>query len=140
MSLSSEQALGLVGSALAHAAGRGLAVSVAVVDSGGFLKAFGRADGAQAYTADVALGKAYSVIYMGRSSAEVRELAEKRPQFFTAVHNLGLRTLIPSPGGVAIAGGAIGVSGAPNPDQDVEVASAAIAETGLAHDGEEHAT
>ena len=51
-----------------------------------------------------------------------------RPQFFDAVKSLGRRTVIPSPGGVPLpGGGAIGISGAADPNQDVEVAEAAIA-------------
>lgn len=129
MSMTSAYAQALLAGAMAFADEKRLAVSVAIVDSAGFLKAFVRADGAGAYTVDVAIGKAYGVIYMGRSSAEIRDMAETRPQFFGAIKDLGLRTLIPSPGGVAVEGGAIGVSGAASPDLDVEIATAAIAAT-----------
>jgi uncharacterized protein GlcG (DUF336 family) len=55
--------------------------------------------------------------------------AQARPQFFDATKSLGMRTAIPSPGGVPLpGGGAIGVSGAANPEQDVEIAQAAIEE------------
>ncbi|MGH2967418.1 MAG: GlcG/HbpS family heme-binding protein [Solirubrobacterales bacterium] len=123
------RAQALVAAALSDADRQGLVVSVAVVDASGYLLAFGRADGARAYTAEVAQGKAYSVVFMGRSTADLRDLAGTRPAFFAAVSSLGLRGLIPSPGGVAVADGAIGVSGAPDPDQDVEVALAAIEAT-----------
>lgn len=125
--MTSRQAQALLAAALEEAASKEVPVSVAVVDSGGFLKAFGRADGAGPYTADVAIGKAYAVIFMARSSAAVRDLADARPQFFGAIQGLGLRTLIPSPGGLEVLDGAIGVSGGANPDQDVEIAEAAIA-------------
>jgi uncharacterized protein GlcG (DUF336 family) len=110
-----------------YADAAGLTVSVAVTDQAGYLKAFARADGASPLTVEVAQGKAYAVIFMGRTSAEVAKLADARPQFFQAVKNLGARTVIPSPGGLPIPGGAIGVSGAADPDQDVEVARAALA-------------
>ena len=132
MSITADTAQALVVAGMAHAAKNGHAVSLAVVDSGGFLKAFARADKAGAYTADVAIGKAYAVVFMNRSSAELRDLAQARPQFFDAIKNLGLRTLIPSPGGVSLPGGAIGVSGAADPEEDVEIAMAAIAAAGLA--------
>lgn len=128
MSMTSSQAQALVSSAMRAASDAGLAVSVAVLDSAGFLLAFSRADGAKPYTVDVAIGKAYAAIYMGRSSDEVRDLADARPHFFAAIKGLGLRTLIPSPGGLAAPGGAIGVSGAANPDQDVAIANAALSE------------
>jgi uncharacterized protein GlcG (DUF336 family) len=123
--MTSQQAQALIAAALDEALSKNVAVSVAVVDSGGFLKAFGRADGAGAYTADVAIGKAYAVIFMGRSSAALRDLADARPHFFTAIRDLGMRTLIPSPGGLSAFDGALGVSGG-DPEQDVEIAVAAF--------------
>jgi uncharacterized protein GlcG (DUF336 family) len=130
MSVTSAQTQGLVAAAMTKAREMQLAVSIAVLDSAGFLMGFARADGARPSTVDIAIGKAYGVIFMGRTSAEIRDLAESRAQFFGAVKDLGAHTLIPSPGGVAIPGGAIGVSGASNPDQDVEIAEAAIAAAG----------
>jgi uncharacterized protein GlcG (DUF336 family) len=127
MSLTYAAAQSLVASAMAQAESVGLIVSVAVTDESGFLKAFGRADGASPHTVEVAQGKAYAVTFMGRTSAEARDLAEARPQFFDAVKGLGARTVIPSPGGIPVPGGAIGVSGAADPQQDVEVALAAVA-------------
>jgi uncharacterized protein GlcG (DUF336 family) len=126
MGVTSADAQALVSNALSRARDLGATVSVAVLDDHGFLMAFGRADGARPYTTEVALGKAYGVVFMGRPSAELRELADARPRFFDAIKNLGMRTLIPSPGGIAIDGGAIGVSGASNPEQDVEIAEAAV--------------
>jgi uncharacterized protein GlcG (DUF336 family) len=118
----------LVDGALAKATALGLNVSIAVLDGGGHLVAFQRMDGAPPFTADVAQSKAYGVIFMRRTSAELRDMANTRPQFFDAVKSLGRRTLIPSPGGIPLPeGGAIGISGAADPNQDVEIAEAAIA-------------
>jgi uncharacterized protein GlcG (DUF336 family) len=118
----------LIDGALAKARGLELKLSIAILDSGGHLVAFQRMDGAPPFTADVAQSKAYGVIFMRRTSAELGDMANTRPQFFDAVKSLGRRTLIPSPGGIPLPdGGAIGVSGAADPNQDVEVAQAAIA-------------
>ena len=118
----------LIDGALAKARELELKLSIAVLDSGGHLVAFQRMDGAPPFTADVAQGKAYGVIFMRRTSAELRDMANTRPQFFDAVKSLGRRTVIPSPGGIPLPnGGAIGISGAADPNQDVEVAEAAIA-------------
>jgi uncharacterized protein GlcG (DUF336 family) len=118
----------MVAGALARAAELNIRVSVAVLDPGGNLVAFARMDGVPPFTVDVAQGKAYGVLFTGRTSAELREMASGRPQFFDAIKGLGRRTLIPSPGGIPIpSGGAIGISGAADPDQDVDVAKAAIA-------------
>jgi len=121
----------LVDGALAKATALGLNVSIAVLDSAGHLVAFQRMDGAAPFTADVAQSKAYAVIFMRRTSAELREMANSRPQFFDAVKSLGRHTLIPSPGGIPLPkGGAIGISGAADPNQDVEIAEAAITDAG----------
>ena len=121
----------LVDGALARARELGIKVSIAVLDSGGHLVAYQRMDGAAPFTADVAQSKAYGVIFMRRTSAELRDMANTRPQFFDAVKSLGRRTLIPSPGGIPLPkGGAIGISGAADPNQDVEVAESAIAAAG----------
>ena len=121
----------LMDGALAKASSLGLKVSIAVLDSGGHLMAFQRMDGAPPFTADVAQSKAYGVIFMRRTSAELRDMANTRPQFFDAVKSLGRRTLIPSPGGIPLPnGGAIGISGAADPNQDVEIAEAAISQAG----------
>jgi uncharacterized protein GlcG (DUF336 family) len=121
----------LIDSAVAKASELGVVISVAVLDTGGHLVAFQRMDGAAPFTVEVAQSKAYGVIFMRRTSAELREMANSRPQFFDAVKSLGRRTVIPSPGGVPLPkGGAIGVSGAADPNQDVEVAEFAIAQAG----------
>ena len=129
MSLTLAQASTIVDIALSKGRETNCApLTVAVLDSGGHLVAFQRMDGAPPFTVDVAQGKAYGVIFMRRTSAELREMANTRPQFFDAVKSLGRRTVIPSPGGVPLpGGGAIGISGAADPNQDVEVAEAAIA-------------
>jgi glc operon protein GlcG len=125
MSLKSAQAM--VAGAVARATELNIKVSVAVLDTGGNLVAFARMDGVPPFSVDVAQGKAYGVLFTGRSSAELREMASARPQFFDAIKGLGRRTLVPSPGGIAIPnGGAIGISGAADPDQDVDIAQAAI--------------
>jgi glc operon protein GlcG len=125
MSVTGAQAM--VAGALARAAELNIRVSVAVLDGGGDLVAFARMDGAPGFTAEVSQGKAYGVLFTGRTSAELREMANTRPAMFDAIKNLGRRTLIPSPGGIPIpTGGAIGVSGAADPDQDVDVAQAGI--------------
>src|SRR3979490_785310 len=118
----------LIDSALVKAESLGINTSIAVLDGGGHLVALLRMDGAPPFTADVAQSKAYGVIFMRRTSAELRDMAAARPPFFDAVKSLGRRPLTPSPGGVPLpGGGAIGVSGAADPNQDVEVAEAAIA-------------
>jgi uncharacterized protein GlcG (DUF336 family) len=129
--MSLEHAQAVVAGALVRAAELNLRISVAVLDTAGDLVAFARMDGAPPFTAEVAQGKAYGVLFTGRTSAELREMAANRPQFFDAIKGLGRRTLVPSPGGLAVpTGGAIGISGAADPDQDVDVAQAGIRAAG----------
>src|SRR5712664_3628221 len=86
----------LIDGALAKARELELKVSIAVLDTGGHLVAFQRMDGAAPFTADVAQSKAYGVIFMRRTSAELREMANARPQFFDAVKSLCFCKLTPS--------------------------------------------
>jgi Haem-degrading len=88
-------ARGLIDSAVAKAGSLGINSSIAILDGGGHLVAFQRMDGAAPFTVDVAQGKAYGVIFMRRTSAELRDMASARPQFLDAVKSLGRRTLIP---------------------------------------------
>src|SRR2546421_10008780 len=88
----------LVDGALAKATALGLNVSIAVLDSAGHLVAFQRMDGAAPFTADVAQSKSYAVIFMRRTNAELREMANSRPQFFDEAKSLSRHTLIPSTG------------------------------------------
>lgn len=127
MMITSQRAQGIVLAALAEAERQGQSISVAVLDSDGTLVAFGRSDGARAYTPELAQSKAYCWILTGRTSAEIAALADARPQFFSCLKDLGLRPLAPSPGGVPVpGGGALGVSGADQPEKDVAIAEAAL--------------
>lgn len=101
------------------------AITVAVTDDGGHLLALRRLDGAAPFTADVAANKARSAA-MGR----------KETQVFEEMINGGRTAFVSAPmqallsGGVPIivdgqVVGAVGISGV-KPDQDVQVAKAAI--------------
>ena len=98
------------------------AVSIAVVDDGGYLLGFARADSAAAVTAEVAIGKARASALTRRPSKFFEDFIKERPAFLTF------------PGGLLIQGavpvmhqsecvGAVGVSGVQS-QQDEEVALA----------------
>ena len=131
MAFTYAQAQAMLAAAQAKAAELNLPVSISVLDAGGYEVAFARMDGAGLNTIETAHGKAYGVVLWNRPSAALREWAEARPVVFDAVKNLGLRTIVPGPGGLQIpGGGAIAVTGAPSGDDDVAIAQAGLAALG----------
>lgn len=122
-----ETAAALVARAVEKAVQMKVPVSVAVVDAGGYLLAYGRMDGAALSTVEPAQAKAFTAAFWRKPSGDLRELAEKRPAVFEIVKTMGMRTAFPSPGGLPIRGaGGIGVSGTPRPEDDAEIALAAL--------------
>ena len=116
--------------ATAHAAENGWSVTIAIVDDGGHLLWFRRADKASPATARIAVGKARTAALGRRDSKAYEEMLAARPAFLSAP---GLDCLLE--GGVAIlAGGhclgAVGVSGVKSAE-DAQVARAGIAALAL---------
>jgi len=111
-------------------------LSVAVVDAGGHLIAFQRADGSPNLRPTIAIGKAAGAVGLGVSSRRVGELAVERPHFIAAISHLAPQGLVPVAGGVIVVDqdgrsiGAVGVSGDTS-DNDEICALAGIAGAGL---------
>jgi uncharacterized protein GlcG (DUF336 family) len=111
-------------------------LTVSVVDDGGNLKTFARADGpGAALRPQVATGKAFGAVGMGRSSRQLAGMAEERPNFMTALVGASDGRIVPVPGGVLIMSGdeivgAVGVSGDTS-DNDEAAAVAGIEAAGL---------
>lgn len=127
----------IIASALSHAAAGGLRpLTVAVLDDGGHLVAFQRQDKSPIMRPQVAMGKAWGALAMGRSSRGLATLAAERPAFVSALVSASDGRMIPVPGGVLIrnaAGdtmGAVGISGDTS-DKDEEAAVAGIKAAGL---------
>jgi len=125
---------------IAHREGEklGKALSVAVVDAGGFIVAIARADGARPLTADIALTKAYSAAVMQRPTKMLKGWAESNPGFFASLSQLATRPIVYTEGGVTLKRGeeflgGIGISGGTG-DEDQEVADVVIAELGFDSD------
>jgi uncharacterized protein GlcG (DUF336 family) len=78
-SVTYEAAAGLVQRAVAH----GGPLSVAVVDAAGELLAFGRTDGAPAFSARFALAKAVTSAAFGRPTSDMESLLDGRQAFAT---------------------------------------------------------
>jgi uncharacterized protein GlcG (DUF336 family) len=128
--LNEEQSRTIVEAALRHAGQIGVRVSVAVVDSGGYLLYLTRMDGAPSLSPEIAEAKASGAAVMGRPGDVLADNYEKRPGFFAAASALARRPLVPGLGSVLVKNGdqilgAIGVSGG-RPEQDLEIAQAGL--------------
>jgi uncharacterized protein GlcG (DUF336 family) len=135
------QANALIGGALAAGAAAGMKpLSVAVVDAGGHLIAFQRADAASFARAQIATGKAAGALALGVSSRKVGEMAVERPWFIGAFASSAPHPVIPAAGAVIIVDasgepiGAIGVTGDTS-DNDEIAALGGIKAAGLIAQG-----
>ncbi|MEP3046560.1 MAG: heme-binding protein [Roseibium sp.] len=114
-------------------------ITIAVLDSGGFLIALAREDGTSNLRPDIAQGKARGAIGMGLGSRALFERAKLQPYFIQAMNNIAEGSLVPVPGGVLIKEGdqtlgAVGITG-DSSDNDENCAIAAIQAAGFTADG-----
>jgi uncharacterized protein GlcG (DUF336 family) len=115
------------------------ALSVLVVEPGCILKAFQKEDGSSMIRFEMAYGKAYAALAMGRSSKLVRVRAEEKPIFMRYLISASGDQIFPEGGGLQIrneAGeviGAVGVTG-DTEDCDEELATHGIHAAGLKTD------
>jgi uncharacterized protein GlcG (DUF336 family) len=114
-------------------------LTIAVLDSGGHVISLQREDGASLLRPQVAIGKAWGAIALGKGSRLLALDAQQRPTFFAALNSLGQGSVVPAPGGVLIRDqdgnvlGAVGVSGDLS-DVDEQCAISAIEAVGLRAD------
>ncbi|WP_447788945.1 MULTISPECIES: GlcG/HbpS family heme-binding protein [Pseudomonas] len=126
----------------AISAGRAISaapLTVAVLDAGGHLITLQREDGASLLRPQIAIGKAWGAIALGKGSRLLAQDAQQRPAFFAALNSLGQGSVVPVPGGVLIRDqdgtvlGAVGISGDLS-DVDEQCAISAIEMQGLRAD------
>ena len=139
--ISLEQANRIIATAFAKGAELGLKpLSVAVLDPGGHLIAFQRADKASSWRLQIATGKAAGALGLGVSSRKIAEMAVDRPSFVAALGMAGPQGMIPAAGGIIVVDGAgvplgaVGVTG-DNSDNDEICALAGIEAAGLKAQG-----
>jgi uncharacterized protein GlcG (DUF336 family) len=114
-------------------------LSVIVVEPGCKVKAFQKEDGSSMIRFEMAYGKAYAALAMGRSSKLVRVRAEEKPIFMRYLISATGDQIFPEGGGLQIrneAGdviGAVGVTG-DTEDRDEELATYGIHAAGLKTD------
>lgn len=115
-------------------------LSIAVLDDGGNLLAFQKQDNSSVLRFDIAVGKAYGAVGMGRSSKGLEGVALERPHFAVALAAASGGRFVPVAGGSLILSqdgevlGAVGVTGDTS-DRDEECGLAGIAAAGLKSDG-----
>jgi len=139
--ISLDQAVKLIGGAFAEAAKRNLRPLTAVVlDAGGHVKAALKQDGCAMLRFEIAYGKAYAALSLGRSSRLVLEKSREKPIFMENLQRLAGGPMFLEGGGQlirdAVSGevvGAVGVTGDVNEMDDL-AAVAGIHEAGFKSD------
>src|SRR5476649_1795304 len=74
-------------------------LTIAVLDSGGHLITLQREDGASLLRPQIAIGKAWGAIALGKGSRLLALDAQQRPAFIAALNSLGQGSVVPAPGG-----------------------------------------
>ena len=114
-------------------------LAVIVVEPGCKVKAFKKEDGASMIRFEMAFGKAYAALALGRSSMLVHRRAEERPIFMRYLIGASGEQIFPEGGGMVIRNedgeviGAVGVTG-DTEDRDDELAAFGIQAAGLKTD------
>ena len=114
-------------------------LSVIVVEPGCKVKAFKKEDGSSMIRFEMAYGKAYAALAMGRSSRLVKVRAEEKPIFMRYLISASGEQIFPEGGGLQIRNvegdviGAVGVTGETE-ERDEELAAHGIRTVGLKTD------
>jgi len=128
-SISSELAQKMVNAAVAKARELGVTENIAILDDGGNLKAFSRMDGTPIPTIEMAQNKAYTAL-LGVSTQDFFNFIQGDPSLLAGIPTLARMAAWGGGFPIEVDGeivGAIGVSGAPTVQNDVDCARAALA-------------
>jgi uncharacterized protein GlcG (DUF336 family) len=128
-SISSELAQKMVDQAVAKARKLGIAENVAILDDGGNLKAFSRMDGAPILSIEIAQNKAYTALF-GFPTQDFFNFIQGDPSLLAGIPTLARVAAYGGGFPIKVDGdivGAIGVSGAPTVQNDIDCARAALA-------------
>lgn len=120
------EALAVIEGAFAHAAKRKLKpLTIVVLDAGGRMKAMQKQDGASMLRYEIAYGKAYATLAMGRSSKLVLQKQREKPVFMDNLIDLADGPMFLEGGGQLILDaegetvGAVGITGDVNEMDDL---------------------
>jgi uncharacterized protein GlcG (DUF336 family) len=140
MNVTLDQARSIIAGTMAKGAEMGLKpLSAIVLDAGGHVVAFERADGASPGRFGIAQGKAYGAVMLGMPGSAQMARAEQQAYFMAAVNGVFGGQVVPVPGGVLLRNGAgvvvgaLGVTGDTS-ENDAEAALAGVATTDLSGD------
>ena len=128
-SISYDLAQKMADAAVAKARELGVNENVAILDDGGNLKAFSRMDGAPIPTIEMAQNKAYTALF-GISTQEFFNFIQSDPSLLAGIPTLARVAAWGGGFPIKVDGeivGAIGLSGAPTVQNDVDCAKAALA-------------
>jgi uncharacterized protein GlcG (DUF336 family) len=128
-SISSELAQKMVDAAAAKAREIGVSENVAILDDGGNLKAFVRMDGAPILSIEIAQNKAYTALF-GVSTHDLFNFIQSDPSLLAGMPTLARMAAWGGGFPIKVDGeivGAIGLSGAPEVQNDIDCARAALA-------------
>src|SRR6202043_2879391 len=128
-SISSELAQKMVDEAVAKARELGVTENVAILDDGGNLKAFSRMDGAPILSIEIAQNKAYTALF-GVSTQDLFKFIQGDPSLLAGMPTVARMAAWGGGFPIKVNGevvGAIGLSGAPTVQNDVDCAKAALA-------------
>jgi len=137
-----KQANSIIEAAFAKAAELKLKpLSVVVLDAGGHVKAFQKADNASGILRfEIASGKAFGALSVGQGSRWLNTQQATRPHFLEGLSNVSGGKIVPVPGGVLVKNaegkiiGAVGITGDTS-DNDEAAAIAGIQAVGFVADG-----
>jgi len=127
--VSYELARKIVDAAVAKARELGVSENVAIIDDGGNLKAFARMDGAPILSTEIAQNKAYTALF-GVSTQDFFNFIQGDPSLLAGIPTLARVAAYGGGFPVRVDGeivGAIGVSGAPTVQNDIDCAKAGLA-------------
>ena len=129
MAMTAERVMKILAQARAKSAELGLLTTTAVVDENGLLQGLLRMEGARFTTVEIAQGKARGCAGARRPTVEMAERAQRPVFMYQAIH----QGFIFAQGGVPITDGdvfvgAVGVSGATDPNDDEAIAYAGLAD------------
>ena len=128
-SISSELAQKMANAVFAKARELGVVENVAILDEGGNLKAFNRMDGAPILCIEIAQNKAYTALF-GFPTDDLFNLIKADPSLLAGMPTLPRMAAWGGGFPIKVDGeivGAIGVSGAPTTQNDMDCARAALA-------------
>ena len=127
--ISYELARKMVDAAVAKARELGVSENVAIIDDGGNLKAFGRMDRAPILSTEIAQNKAYTALF-GVSTQDFFNFIQGDPSLLAGIPTLARVAAYGGGFPVRVDGeivGAIGASGAPMVQNDIDCAKAGLA-------------